>query len=210
MALQAPLTFTLIVYWSRLRRLQNMAQVHFAPHETNLKFSWNFERNLANTYIVKLDLHSITQHYKWWTNFELTWTAQLRKQLFWPGPLSSPFVSVSWWCCIFDGDEKKFIGKFLIIGDWFDDAMCGWNVVPIVILLVFSRWVSSLSRLVVYWFLTVIIICERSQKIICQFRSIKIQSRKMQIKHKRTTKFQTLPSMSKQKKSAREIMPSQR
>lgn len=35
----------------------------------------------------------------------LTWTAQLRKQLFWPGPLRSPLVSVSW--CIWADDEVK-------------------------------------------------------------------------------------------------------
>ena len=34
-----------------------------------------------------------------------TWTAQLRKQLFCPGPLRSPFVSIKWYCW-FDGGAE--------------------------------------------------------------------------------------------------------
>lgn len=83
----------------------------------------------------------------------LTWTAQLRKQLFCPGPLRSPFVSLTWWSCWFEGDVKMFIGKFLIIGgrEVFDEAKWGWNVVPTVILLRLSlvSLITSLSLFVI-------------------------------------------------------------
>lgn len=90
---------------------------------------------------TKIELRNLQIQQVKASKFALTWTAQLRKQLFWPGPLRSPLVSVNW-CCWFDGDVKKFIGKFRVIIDLFDTAMCGWKFVPTVIL----SFLSELSR----------------------------------------------------------------
>lgn len=123
----------------------------FAPHKLNFGEFMNF----SFTHCVNEDEKSLNQQTKMncatstsrsesmknQTCLKLTWTAQLRKQLFWPGPLRRPLVSVSW-CCWFDCEVKMFIGKFRVIGDLLDAAMCGWKFVPTVIL-----WFSSeLSR----------------------------------------------------------------
>lgn len=64
----------------------------------------------------------------------LTWTAQLRKQLFWPGPLSRPLVSLVSWCgAEDDAAAKKFIGKCRVMGEPLVALRCAWNAEPTVI-----------------------------------------------------------------------------
>lgn len=67
----------------------------------------------------------------------LTWTAQLRKQLFCPGPLRSPFVSVVKfkWC---DCEGAKIFLEFCI------KICCCWKA-PIVIVTFLLLWVLQLG-----------------------------------------------------------------
>lgn len=107
-------------------------------------------------------------------NFGLTWTAQLRKQLFWPGPLRSPLVSVNWWLW-FEGEVKKFIGKFFMSGRGIvEDARCGGKVVPTVMILFQKIFLLSFSFYC--WFMAATgIICGRNRhrglKIVLEFKS---------------------------------------
>lgn len=90
------------------------------------------DRKIVKLVVFSTDLESWQASKRSAPNNEirLTWTAQLRKQLFWPGPFRSPFVSVSWW--FWFGEVKKFIGKFFISGRDMFGARWGGNVEPTV------------------------------------------------------------------------------
>lgn len=138
-------TRKIIFPWRIIKKtLQHCQEVEKEPNH-NIKFLFLAHQHVRTfSVILEISQEHFLHRINWCgtscsESIKLTCTAQLRKQLFCPGPLRSPFVSIRWWFCAWL-DAKKEFREFCI-------KICCWNFPPIVIFVGILNHLEEINKM---------------------------------------------------------------